>query len=233
MKKLLSTVLCGLFVLCASAKDFELPMPSKSEGNWNKRMNHFMWENKKIFKGGVVMLGDSITQGFPIHKAPKEWKLVNRGIGGDCIGGWKYQGAIDRVEVSIDAVEPKKVFIALGTNDIIDWFPELQSAPQKEMAKGYVALIKAIKKNNPDVKVYIQSVPPVDRKFSKFNEDIVAFNKKLQYIAKKMNLEYVDTHSLFVGENGALQAKFSRDGVHLKQAAYDVWIKALKPYMED
>ena len=227
-------VILFLFALVSvSAKEFELPMPTKCEGHYAKRIKHFVEENKRVKKGGIVMLGDSITEGFRMHFAPKEWDLVNRGISGDCIGAWKYQGAFDRLDVSVHAVKPRKVFIAIGTNDIVNWFPELQNASQKQMAKGYVKLIKEIQSKNSGVKVYIQSVFPTAKKYVQYNGDVVKFNEKLKRIAKKMNLPYIDTHSALVDESGALKLNFTRDGVHLTNQAYRAWVNVLKPYMDE
>lgn len=233
MKKIVFVTLLFVLSLSTVAKEFELPMPTKCEHVYTKRVKHFERENKKVGKGGVVMLGDSITQGFRMHLAPKKWNLINRGISGDCIGGWKYQGAFDRLDVSVHAVKPSKVFIALGTNDTINWFPgELQSASKAEMLKGYKKMIREIQAKNEGVEVYIQSVFPIRGKYAKHNKDVLEFNEMLKGLAKELKLTYVDLHAKLIDDKGELKKELTGDGVHLKTPAYKIWIAELKKYLD-
>ena len=60
-----------------------------------KNVARFVEENKGVKPGGVVMLGDSITEGWPAALLPAG--VANRGIGGDKVGG-RYFGVRDRLK---------------------------------------------------------------------------------------------------------------------------------------
>lgn len=219
------------------AKKFEQIQPSKCDAHYLRKVKAFEAANKNAPKGGVVLLGDSLTEGFPVNRVPKEWKLVGRGISGDCIGGWKYRGLLDRLDVSCFQLKPKQVFILIGINDTISWKDELkwkespQSAPMKDWVEGYKKVIRKIRKNNVQTRIVLCSLLPTayKRNYGKYNKEVLERNAKLKEVARVMKVEYADFHKAFLKEDGsAMKDEYSRDGVHLTKKGYDVWIEELK-----
>jgi lysophospholipase L1-like esterase len=61
---------------------------------------------------------------------------------------------------------------------------------------------------------------------------VLDFNKRLQKLAKEFGYDYIDLHSLMADERGELKAEFTADGLHLNEAAYDVWLGEVERVME-
>src|SRR5215218_3830 len=60
----------------------------------------------------IVMLGDSLTELGNWHELVPEFRVIDRGIGGDTSSG-----VLDRLKEVIER-RPKVVFVMIGTNDI-------------------------------------------------------------------------------------------------------------------
>lgn len=221
-----------------SAKDtysnkFEFSQPTKCDKLYLNRVNMFKKWNAAAKDGGTVLLGDSITQTFPTKQVPAEWNLQARGIAGDGIGGWKYRGLLDRLDVSCNDLKPSKIFIKIGINDIPNLPNQRESEyiPESVKIKSYATLIERLKTANPNAQIYLSSVLPTTGKYAPRNERILTMNKKLAALAKKEGIEYVDLHSVFLS-NGEMKKELTRDGIHLNSKGYKVWIEALEKIHE-
>jgi len=194
---------------------------------WEKCVKRFKSEEGSIPKGGVVLLGDSITEGFRVKKYFPDRNVINRGISGDKIGGWKYYGILDRLETSVFNLKPRAVFILIGINDIIFWH-----TPPEEMEKGYEAVFGELKKRATRTKIYIQSLlPTCGKRYGKYNKDVIFWNKKLPALAKKYGFEYLDIAPAFRDKNGYLRKDITKDGLHLNEKGYKIWAGILKKYL--
>ena len=79
-----------------------------------QRLDAFGTFNRLAQPNGIVLVGDSIIEGFPIHELYRGPLLVyNRGISGDTS-----RDVLNRLEESVYALRPAKVFLLIGTNDI-------------------------------------------------------------------------------------------------------------------
>ena len=233
-----------LILFTSQAEDkyshFKRQQPTKCDGIYINRMKHFNKVNADAPKGGIVLLGDSMTQAFPEKAVPSEWKLTARGISGDGIGGGDFMGLINRLHASCHELKPKKVFIKIGINDLLDFQLGLEGSPEELRLKTYAEVFKEIREHNPGVKIYISSVLPVRNKgawstkhdFASFNNKIDAFNKKLKQVAKENKVYFVDLHSKFENEDGQMKDELTRDGVHLTGAGYDLMIEELTKVVE-
>lgn len=220
------------------AGKFEQVQPTKCDEHYLKRIAYFKKSNSTVKPGGLVLLGDSISEVFPINGAPKEWNLISRGISGDGIGGGKHRGLSNRLRVSCHDLKPSAVFIKIGINDIVDWGMGIKQTDEAERLKNYRRVIQDIKKFNPKANVFISSVLPArtinnprgkKRDFGQYNATIVPFNAQLKIIAKEEKITFVDLHQSFVEKGGdKIRADLTSDGVHLSRAGYALWIKELK-----
>jgi len=185
------------------------------------RIEQFKEENKKLEpnKKYVVLLGDSLTEGFDVNKYFEGKPVLNRGIISDTIGVVKddYRGLLKRLDSSCYNCQPSHIFILIGVNDIND------GVPIAELIIGYKQLVEEIKLGCPDAKIFIQSALPARDRYAKLNEKILKYNGELKNLAEKLNVEYVDLHSLMKDEKGELKAEFTKDGIHLSEPAYQIW----------
>ncbi len=85
----------------------------------------------------------------------------------------------------------------------------------------------------PNANIYIQSVLPIAKEKEATvckNETIVQFNQALQSIAEEYGVVYIDVHSLYAVD-GVMRAEDTKDGVHLRPEAYEVWERAIAAYI--
>ena len=94
----------------------------------------------------IVMLGGFWAEYF------QGKRVLNRGIGGDCISGM-----INRVQPIVDG-RPKAIFIMGGANDLL--FSKISN---EKLLQQYERLLDIIARETPRTRVYIQSLLPLRR----------------------------------------------------------------------
>jgi len=168
-------------------------------------------------KGGVMFLGDSITDFAEWNDYFPDLKIINRGISGDVI-----DGVMKRKQQIINQA-PDKLFLMIGTNDLGKGFSAGSIADKSER------LICFLKDSLPATSIFIQSVLPVSGNNIRSNDDIVRLNTELEKIVQKQeNMVYVDLHSLFVDESGCLKDELTFDGLHINGKGYTIWADYIK-----
>lgn len=168
--------------------------------------------------GGVVFLGDSITEMCEWHEFFPEVRVINRGVSGDST-----RGVLQRVD-QITALAPSKVFIAIGVNDLQRHYHP------GEVVRNIGETVKKLKKET-GTRVFLQSILPVmEYKLETgiLNQTIDAVNHELQQIALENGAEYIDNNILLSDETGNLAPQFSEDGLHINGAAYKLWAENIR-----
>ncbi|MCA9261301.1 MAG: hypothetical protein KDA61_18930 [Planctomycetales bacterium] len=181
------------------------------------------WQN-------VVLLGDSITEGFEVTKFLPGRRVLNRGIGGDVIGNAlpdsDRRGVLRRLEESVLDCSATHVFLLIGVNDLNSGrTPEI-------MEPGYRELFERLRREAPRLTVYVQSVLPTRGEHASRNPQIVDVNERLQKLAAEFSFVYIDLHALMRDENGELKQEFTADGLHLVDAGYEIWAAEVCKRME-
>ncbi len=186
--------------------------------------------NKSAVPGGVVFLGDSITDFFRINEYFHGVYVINRGISGDTT-----DGVLFRLPESVYDLHPSKVFLLIGTNDIVE------DKKEEDILLHIEQIIAAIHINCPDTKVYLESIYPVStlkhKKVKKVivgkrtNEMICRINEKLERLAQDMDITYIDVYSHLVDETGNLRLEYTVEGLHLTVEGYRAAAAVLKPYV--
>lgn len=226
--KLAIRIFLALSFLCPPAL---VGQDTKGKADWGA-MFRMHWQNRvKLFQGqnqawqNVVLLGDSITEGFDVAKYFPGYRILNRGIGGDVIGNEMPEGdprgVLQRLDSSVFDCAATDLFILIGINDLNT------GRDVAQMERGYRQLLAQIRKHRPMLNIYVQSVLPTDGEREKMNPSIVEFNDSLRKMAKEFDCQYIDLHSLMKDGQGNLKAEFTEDGLHLKHEAYLVWRKAI------
>jgi lysophospholipase L1-like esterase len=183
------------------------------------RVRAFKEQNQQLRY--VVLLGDSITEGFDVATYFPGRRMLNRGIGADVIGNALPEddprGVLRRLDESVFDCAATDVFLMIGIND-------LGSGRKPDvMEQGYRDILERIKKRAPAIRVHIQSVLPTRGNYAKHNANVLDFNQRLQKLAKEFGYDYLDIHSLMVDEQGELKANLTPEGLHLNAEAYKLW----------
>lgn len=174
-------------------------------------------------KNEIVFLGNSITEAGDWQEIYPGKPIVNRGISGDVSYG--VYARLDEVLSS----KPAKIFLLIGVNDI------KRGTPLEYILYNYDRIIRKVKEVSPHTTLYLQSVLPVTENilasiYAKIrNEKIRELNEGLKALAVKYKLTYADLHNdVFKDGDGQLQRQLTTDGLHLKPAAYILWIDYLR-----
>lgn len=154
-------------------------------------------------------------------------KIKNRGISADITDGVLYR--LDEVVESY----PDKIFIMIGVNDIA------KNLNTNYITTNYRKIIDTIQQKSPNTLIYIQSVLPVNDKYTRFanhvnkSAEILELNKEIKMIAKEYQLPYIDLFTLMVNPEGKLREDLTSDGLHLNGKAYLIWKKAIEKYINE
>jgi len=184
-----------------------------------------MFEAMPTQEGSIIILGNSIIEGGNWGELFGDVKVINRGISADVT-----QGVIDRMD-EIVRHKAAKLFIAIGTNDISRFIPT------DTIISNYKIILKRMKEDSPNTKVYIQSVLPVavepGSMYSHNNKGILALNKELVKLCQENNITYIDLSPHFANEQGKLKAEFTNDDLHLLGSAYLLWKDLIQSYIDE
>jgi lysophospholipase L1-like esterase len=206
-----------------SASDHVALMRTRWGDHYADLLTRFIEELPTIVPGGVVFLGDSITEGFPLDEAFPGQNVINRGIGGDRI-----QGVIERLGVCVEALAPRRVYLMIGVNDL--WWSDERRPEVLEV--GYARLLDEIARRAPETELIVLSILPMGDRSDECNETIRDMNARIQALAEARDLEYVDLHPLFAGQDGKMLAELTTDGVHLSLDGYEAWLEGILPTEE-
>lgn len=192
--------------------------------HYENRVKSFREQNR-VYQN-VILLGDSITEGFEVDRYFPGRRVLNRGIGADVIGNnlpeTDKRGVLKRLDESVFSCAPAALFILIGINDLG------QGHSPEVIEAGYREMLQAIRKREPALKIYVQSVLPTRGNFTKHKENVLDVNRRIKALAAEFQCEYVDLHSLMADDNGDLKAEFTGDGLHLTEEAYQVWRKVVE-----
>ncbi|MDD4279736.1 MAG: GDSL-type esterase/lipase family protein [Candidatus Sumerlaeales bacterium] len=187
---------------------------------YGNRMKTFL--NETIKPGGIVFVGDSITNRFPLDECfPNGLKgkpVYNRGIGGDRI-----EGVLERLDVSVTDLAPSELHVMIGTNDVL-WPVDYKNGNLKP---GFERLFKSLKSVAPQAKIYAYSIMPIDKEQDRVGtciKDVVTANKQLADVCKAEGVEFVNMYPKFATAEGNFKSGLSVDGVHLSKAGYLNWL---------
>lgn len=172
-------------------------------------------------EGGVMLLGDSITEAWQWHDFPFDGPLTNHGIGWDVT-----EGAARRMG-QVFQNRPDVAFIMIGTNDLsYGLTPEQIAAPLD-------AMLNDMTRQWPNTKIYVQSVLPRN---GEFELDVGALNATYKAMIDLNGgyggrVHYIDLVPAFSAAPEVLRPELSDDGLHLNAAGYALWAEQIAPYL--
>lgn len=173
-------------------------------------------------KKAIVFLGNSITERGAWSELLPGYPIMNRGIGGD-----NTFGVLARLEGIVKA-SPKKLFLLIGINDLS------RGLPKEVILNNYERIISYISSHSPKTRIFVQSVLPLNEPLTTAaylknkKDSILQLNLGIQAIAARHRLPYIDLHEIFADANGDLKRELTADGIHLRPAAYIMWVDYLK-----
>ncbi|GMQ58291.1 SGNH/GDSL hydrolase family protein [Vallitalea sediminicola] len=198
--------------------------------HYNERVDYFRRLNKRLKPGGIVFIGDSLTEHFMVSEFFSEHYVINRGISGDTT-----YGVLCRLKESAFDLKPKKIFLLIGINDV-----------GNEKDPGYIInntklIIKKFKNKLPKTKIYVQSIYPVYKDVNnrikkkivgnRDNKQIQIINRQLYRLSRKYNCTYIDMNKKLKDNRGQLKYECTIEGLHLSPRGYEIIARELEKYL--
>lgn len=219
----------------AEEKPFRFQIPDTDEGlpgagpirrhdwfrkTWNERRSS--WADRAAEdSNAVVLLGDSITQGWgnDFNAWFPGMKIANRGISGDTS-----RGILLRLKEDVLALNPRAVVLLIGTNDLEE------KAEPETIAANVKLILTELAKHNAKMPIVFCQVFPSSASKSRPADKIRKVNQLCGALVKgNAQITLVETWPLFADAQGdAIPAEFP-DLLHPNMAGYAKWAAALRP----
>jgi len=207
-----------LFLFCV----LTLAQDRSRTDHWISRNALFNTQLDTVSQHAIVFLGNSITEGFDLkHYFPGK-TIHNRGIIGDHL-----DGLIERLNNSAVALEPEKLFLMIGINDIGD------QRSDEYLQMMFTILIDTLSAELPGVEIYLHSLLPTTARWKNCPpEQIKRLNTWLALLALERDLVYVNLYPYFLSDMQYLDPDLTGDGLHPNQAGYDIWAEKIRALLE-
>ncbi|MEO1552417.1 MAG: GDSL-type esterase/lipase family protein [Pseudomonadota bacterium] len=164
-------------------------------------------------QGGVLFVGDSITEGAPLTTMFPGLEVANHGIGGDTSEGVLLRfGQITRNA-------PDRLFLLIGTNDT-----NYTDDPDR-IGGNILTIAERLNAALPETELYVISVLP---RSGKKNAIIPGINAMVSTAAETADFVYLDLASAMRAPNGELIPALTYDSLHLNEQGYAVWAEVLQ-----
>ena len=189
---------------------------------WKNRRGQFA-SRAAAERGGIVFLGDSITQGWgdDFRGDFKDLTVGNRGISGDTT-----RGMLIRLKEDVLGLNPSAVVMLMGTNDLEE------HAEPKTIAANVKLIIRDLKKHNSEMPIVLCLVFPSSASKSRPSDQIQQLNGLLAAAVKgDPQVTVVDTWTLFADENGDAKKNEFPDLLHPNRLGYEKWLAAIWPIL--
>lgn len=197
--------------------------------------------NKSALKGQILFTGSSLMEQFPIEEICKNHGdkqiVYNRGV-----GGFRTEDFIENINEMLIDLEPAKVFINIGTNDLHKH--EDGTSWQEHLETNYDYIMTQINEKLPDAKIYIMAYYPMneEHEIAKFfeskiggvrnNTSIIEANEIAKKLACKHGFEYINVNNGLTENDGNLKMEYTKDGIHMYADAYEIVFNNLRKYID-
>ncbi len=204
-----------------------------------KRLEQYRRLNPFARKGQIVFTGSSLMDFFPVNELQQSLGIsgciYNRGI-----TGYVTTQLLEHVQELILDLQPSKLFINIGTNDIGRGMGD-------ELFVNYEKIIRRVKDELDDCRVYVMAYYPCndlddfglsqaehEARFKTRNaESLRLANVELERMAERMGCRFINVNEGLYDERGRMKKALCLDGVHLQADGYVPILNNLRPYLEE
>ena len=198
-------------------------------------LKRYAEENRQLMQKGsvedrVVFMGNSITEGWV---AIDGVFFSSNGYVGRGISGQTSSQFLVRFRQDVINLQPEVVVINAGTNDVAE-----NTGPYREddTFGNIVSMVELARANG--IKVILTSVLPAasfswNPSVTDAPAKIASLNARIKAYADRQGLPYVDYYAALVqGDEKALNAAYTRDGVHPTLEGYKVMEPLVKEVID-
>ncbi len=204
---------------------FAVTGQERNFAQWENDMKAFEAADAKQMptKGVFLFIGSSsIRMWTDLASDFPDRKVINRGFGGSQIVDSTHFA--DRIVIPY---QPKMVLMYAGDNDLNDG-----KSPEQVLA-DYTAFVEKVRAKLPTVRIAFIAIKPSPSRANLMPKAAEANDLIKRYSTKKRNLTFIDIYTPMLGPDGQPRKElFLADMLHMNRGGYDVWKKAVKPYLK-
>lgn len=188
--------------------------------HYEERVAQF--EAEPVVTGGIMFLGNSITEGADWRALLGDSTVVNRGIGGDVT-----YGVLRRLD-DVIRLKPSKLFVMIGINDIS------KDIPPELIADNHRRIIEQVRAGSPETEILIQNLLPLNPEYPGFPQRfdkvdmVMRTNRLVRQVAVEAGVRYINLYPVFMDAQERLDEQLTTDGLHLNESGYAVWVGHLR-----
>ncbi len=203
-------------------------------------LQKYRYLNQNVKKEQILFVGSSLMEFFPINEMQLTLNIdhiiYNRGI-----GAMTTKDFLSSMDVCIFDLNPSKIFINIGSNDIGS--PEGYN--KEVFIKNYSKIMDQLKEKLPNSEVFVMAYYPINSEAdfgldpsikavmfaTRTNDNIRDANHSVKEVAKKHGFTFINVNEGLHDEKGNLKKEFSIEGLHLWPNAYVVILNNLMKYL--
>jgi len=218
-------------------KNIENIISDFMENDKKEKIERFIILNQYVKKGQILFTGSSLMEQFPIYEFVQNFDIdeiiYNRGI-----GGFTTLDMLNALKPMVFDLEPSKIFINIGTNDI-----NMSNFSMESLIERYTNILTQIIKRLPLAKIYVMAYYPVNEMYDFGNEyiketlklrtnaRIEKINFELENMALKLHIKYINVNNKLYDENKNLKKEYSIEGMHMYASGYHAILNDLMVYI--
>lgn len=206
----------------------------------NDLRNKYEKENKTALKGQILFVGSSLMEIFPIEKWEKERDLgLNKYIYNRGVRATTTEDLLVHMDTLVFELEPSKIFINIGSNDI--GF----KVPEETRLANYSKILQSIKEKLPNTEVYTMAYYPMNtiddfgesqKEHSSLfntrsNEAFTKASENVKKITTDIGYKFINVNDGLANDNGQLKPELTFDGAHMLPAGYEIVLNNLRKYL--
>lgn len=194
--------------------------------------------NQTAKRGQIVFVGSSLMEIFPIEQWQEAGDVAfDKYIYNRAVRATTTAFLMNHMDTQIFDLEPSKIFINIGTNDIGFQVPEAEFlANERE-------IFRRIAERLPDCVVYALRYYPINTVDFQNDEDektlfatrsnaaFQAASDKIEALSGEFGFHFIDVNAGLADERGNLKKELTFDGAHLNPDGYRVVLANLAPYL--
>ena len=194
--------------------------------------------NKLVRKGQILFCGSSLMEQFPINELLMDREepltIYNRGV-----GGFTTEEMAAALETCVFALEPKYIFINIGTNDL-----NLPEYTREGLLERYAGILQQIRDRLPDARLFLLAYYPVNDEIGlknpfmadafrqRTNQRINEANEGVKELAASFGAEFLNVNEGIMDEAGRMKAEYTIEGMHMYGDGYDKVLDKLLPLLK-
>ncbi|MBL6445135.1 hypothetical protein JMN32_02370 [Fulvivirga sp. 29W222] len=199
--------------------------PVLGQSKWEPEFRKFDEQDKlnpPPKEGTIIFTGSSsIRMWKDVASVLDNDNVINRGFGGS-----EFVDIIENFDRVLARYSPAQVVIYSGDNDITHGKTAVQ------VYGDFCTVYGMIKARFPETKVSVISIKPCPARWNKAREIEMANEMIKKYAETKSNLTFVDIYdSMLTSEGKPKPELYLEDGIHMTDAGYEIWRRAITPIL--